>query len=48
MDMIDGGGLNNPNYTDQQKELANVSGDAGGEINLLDAISLMNLILGND
>ena len=48
MDMIDGGGLNNPNYTDQQKELANVSGDAGGAINLLDAISLMNLILGNN
>ena len=46
LDMIDGGGLNNPNYTDQQKELANVDGNA--TINILDVIQLMNLILGND
>ena len=46
MDMIEGGGFNNPDYTDQQKELANLDGNA--TINILDAIQLMNLILGND
>ena len=46
VDMVLGGGLNNPNYTDQQKELANVDGNA--TINILDIFQLMNLILGND
>ena len=46
MVMIEGGGFNNPDYTDQQKELANVDGNA--TINILDIFQLMNLILGND
>ena len=46
VDMIVNGGLNNPDYTDQQKELANVDGNA--TINILDIISLVDLILGND
>ena len=42
-DMILGGGINNPNYTDEEKYLANIDGNQ--VISILDTIQLLELII---